>query len=123
MIAITRTLGILRTESAAYEDLGGQGTDPQTLYRPVRTPMLNDGRWHYWMTPGEDYDITRDGHGWVVTCRSWPCNGHTYRLATAEFAMASALPIDEGDRYAELSPGQRYALRSGAAFTWSLVEI
>lgn len=113
-------LGTVRTETRVFDDLDGQGSWPRTMYRPEHTPLLNDGRWHHWMLPGEDYELDHDGHGWVVTCRSWEAGtvGHTYRLATEDFAMATSLPLD--DAVVELDPASRYRLRSAAPYTWVL---
>jgi hypothetical protein len=113
------TLGTLRTEQAVLDDIEGLGHS-RTMYRPEHTPLLNDGRWHHWMLPGEDYDLDHDGRGWVVTCRTWMASapGHTYRLATEDFAMATALPVDDGA--VELDPATRYRLRTAGQYEWVL---
>lgn len=115
-----RRLGTLRTDKAVQIDPDGVGSYPRTDYRPEHTPLLNDGRWHHWMLPGEDYNIEHDGAGWRVTCWSWP-GGHTYRLADAStWAFVDRLPVDDG--HVTLTPGRAYALRSDGHGTWTLLE-
>ena len=111
-------LGTLRTESRVFEDIDGQGSWPRTMCRPELTPVLNDGRSHYWMMPGEDYDIGYDGRGWRVTCRTWEAGraGHTYRLAAPAHGMATSLPV--GDGAVPLGPGSRYRLRTSGFHEW-----
>lgn len=115
-------IGTLRTESVPVDDPEGVGSPPRTDYRPERTPLLNDGRWHHWMAPGEDYDIDHDGVGWRVTCRTWGDSGHTYRLADADtWAMADRLPVE--DWWMLLNPTRRYMLRFMAdPWGWGVYE-
>lgn len=125
MIADTATLlGTLRTESAAYAEAEGAGSPGRTDYRPQGTPLLNDGKHHYWMIPGEDYEIRRDGDGWRVTCRTWPANGHVYRLATTAWHLADSLIIDTGRFISayRLGPDRAYVLHA-IGHTWELHEL
>jgi hypothetical protein len=115
-----RVLGVLRTESATHDDLDGLGTPARTFYRPESRPLLNDGKWHHWMIPGEDYELEHDGVGWRVTAQSWS-GGHTYRLATkGTFEMADDVPTASG--VVELVRGQRYRLVYTHPYQWELQE-
>lgn len=122
-------LGTLETESKQTEDHKfeyGQGVSP-VYYRPVGTPMLNDGKWHYWIDPNhETYRIGHDGTGWRVTCDYWGAGGtpfpHTYRLVTADFAFTDRLPTDAGPVVLEV--GATYELRREAVFgPWGLYRV
>lgn len=116
-----RLLGTLRTESVFRVESDGAGSPPRTDYRPEHTPLLNDGRWHHWMIPGEDYEVEHDGTGWRVTCRSWPSTGHTYRLAdSSTWTLSGELPTDRGTVALEI--GRTYVLRSTGNRAWALHE-
>jgi hypothetical protein len=114
-----RLVGAIRTECAVREQAEAAGSPPRTDYRPHGTPLLNDGRFHYWMQPGEDYAIDHDGTGWRVTCGTWP-DDHTYRLATATWELTDRLPV--GDGFVMLDPTHRHVLRY-ERYAWILHEL
>ena len=119
----SRLLGTLRTEHIAHYESEGAGSRGRNDYRPVQTPVLNDGRWHYWMQPGEDYEVGYDGTGWRVTCRTWSsaAAAHVYRLASAAtWAHVHRLPIDDGE--AVLESGRTYILSSVGHGAWTMHE-
>jgi hypothetical protein len=116
-----RMLGNLRMEQRVQDESEGAGSRRRTDYRPVQTPVLNDGRWHYWMIPGEDYGVRHDGTGWRVTCWTWTTDTHVYRLASADmWEFADRLPVDDGT--VTLNPGRAYTLRHTGPDTWALHE-
>ena len=116
-----RLLGDLRIEQRIHDESEGAGSRRRTDYRPVHTPVLNDGRWHYWMAPGEDYGIRHDGTGWRVTCQSWSAAGtHVFRLADRSGNLTDRLPVDNGE--VTLTPGQAYWLVGHGLGVWALYE-
>jgi len=122
-----RQLGALLAEKAVRDESEGAGSPPRTDYRPHRTPLLNDGCWHYWMTPGEDYNIEHDGQGWRATCRTWPDGTHRYRLARAgTLDLVNELVLDDGGDpplKVVLDPGRRYRLQSVGNGAWMVHEL
>lgn len=108
-MSTTTIVGILAVEGAQQ-----WGEDDRTeragahAYRPVGTPLRNDGIWRHWMADGNTYRITWDGTGWQVTCETW-LSGHTYRLADGDAQFVRSLPLVDGIH--ELDPGKAYEIR------------
>lgn len=119
MNAMTTKLGRLLTESVADIEPSTLESNP-TLHRPLRTPLLNDGRHHYWMVPGERYRINRDERGWRVTCSTWDAS-HAYYLASPRtWEPVGQLPTDAGSLVLR-NPGATYVLEPVDASSWVLL--
>ena len=116
-----RKVGTLEMEGRAQEDPDGPGSRPIVHYRPVSTPVLNDGNWHHWVVPGERYRIGHDGTGWRVTCETWPAGTHIFRLATPGGAFADVLPGSDGP--IPLKVGMTYEIRPDSRYgPWALYQ-
>lgn len=117
--ALTRA--VLAIESGTQsEDSGRQGVNSVTLHRPKGTYLQNDGRMPYWMDPDSPYTLTRDEQGWVVTCHSWPSDGHTFRLARDGELVGSVYGVSGG--LVPLDPARTYQI-SRAQSHWMLYEL
>jgi hypothetical protein len=117
-----RKVGTLAMEGRQQEDVTGPGSSPRLIvhYRPVATPVLNDGKWHHWVVPGERYRLAHDGTGWRVTCDTWPAGTHIFRLATPDDAFADSLPLADGRIALDL--GKVYEIRPDG-IGWALHEV
>jgi hypothetical protein len=115
-----RKLGTLRIEGHLHEGAAGPGTPAHADYRPAGIVLENDGRWHHWMQPGEDYSINHDGTGWRVTCITWPADTHVYRLGAGDGTLTDRLPLIDTGAVAFLAPGHAYTLHSDGPGTWAL---
>lgn len=111
--ATQKLLGEVRLEGHGYEEIEGHGTPNGVFYRPAGIYLQNDGKWHYWMAPGNEYELVRDATGWLVTCFTW-APGHTYRLA-ANGEYVDSIPLDDGTTV-KLDPSRRYLLRPNDGF-------
>jgi hypothetical protein len=109
----TRLVGELLLQGQAYTAPDGTGTPDRTVHRPDGVYLQNDGVWHYWLDRDREYELVRDELGWVVSCRSWPPDGHTYRLAR-DGRFTDELPLEHGT--ASLDPAHRYAIRPNDGF-------
>jgi len=117
--ATAHMLGRLIVEQAVQSESEAAGSPSRTCYRPVGVILQNDGRWHYWISPGETYRIGFDGTGWRVTCRTWS-GGHVYRMARPDGTLIDRLTLS--DRVVELDPGRAYEVR-GAGEAWEILEV
>ena len=108
-----RLVGELLLEGQTYTAPDGGGTPDRTEHRPAGVYLQNDGAWHYWLDRDREYELVRDETGWVVSCRSWPPDGHTYRLAH-DGRFTDELPLEHGT--ARLDPPRRYAIRPNDGF-------
>ncbi len=117
--ATAHMLGRLIVQQAVEPEAEAAGSPSRTCYRPVGVVLQNDGRWHYWISPGETYRIGHDGTGWRVTCWSW-AGGHVYRFVSPDGAPTDRLTLS--DRVVELDSDAAYEIRS-AGGSWDLLEI
>lgn len=79
-----------------------------------------------WLTPGEDYRLTRDTTGWYV--EPWAGPGPQRYLTDRLGQMVDRVPLDEDHPRVSLLPSQTYRIRhlveatehDGAADRWGL---
>ncbi|MGH3679755.1 MAG: hypothetical protein ACRDT2_05775 [Natronosporangium sp.] len=115
-----KLVGDLLTEEYANEPAYDLEAPPQTTYRPVGVPLINDGMWHHWMMSGESYRLEHDGTGWRVTGGSWP-GGRIYRLADIDGELVATLPLVNGG-ILTLEPRRAYRLQEVQWCHWVVLD-